>query len=150
MRLRVQEILEDKKIEYRIIELEDRAISVKDVIQFSKEDINPEEICKTILVKQEKQFYALFLRGSDKIDFKKLKTEIGKSSIASKDEVHSITGVEPGALCPLLLDVPILVDRRIHKLEKLNFGSGNHLYGVEIASSDLGQLLDYKLVDIAE
>ena len=71
MELKIEQIL--KGLDYRIIELQDKAITVEDVIRYSKEDINPEEICKTILVKSKKRFYALFLRGSDKIDFKKLK-----------------------------------------------------------------------------
>ena len=75
---------------------------------------------------------------------------IGKSSIASRAEVKEITGVDPGAVCPLLLDVPVFVDRRVLGLEMLNFGSGNHLYGVEIASVDLAKVLDYRLVDIAQ
>jgi len=150
MRLRVQDILESKNIKYRIIELKDRAISVQDVIDYSKEEINPEEICKTILVKHKKEYYALFLRGSDKIDFKKLKSVIGKTSIASYDEVLKVTGVEPGAVCPLLLDVPVVVDKRVLELEWLNFGSGDHLYGVEIVSVDLAKVLDYRFADIAQ
>ena len=150
MRLRVQDILESKNVQYRIIELRDRAISVQDVIDYSKEDINPEEICKTILVKRKKEYYSLFLRGADKIDFKKLKSVIGKTSIASYDEVLKITGVEPGAVCPLLLDVPVIVDKRVLELERLNFGSGDHLFGVEIASGDLAKVLDYSLADIAQ
>ena len=150
MRLQVQDILVSKNVQYRIIELRDRAISVQDVIEYSKEDINPEEICKTILVKRKKEYYALFLRGADKIDFKKLRVLIGKTSIASRDEVHDVSGVEPGAVCPLLLDVPVIVDQRVLGLAKLNFGSGNHLYGVEIASVDLEKVLDYSLADIAQ
>jgi prolyl-tRNA editing enzyme YbaK/EbsC (Cys-tRNA(Pro) deacylase) len=149
MRLRFQDLLDTKNISYRIIELKDRAVTVNDVIEYSKEDINTEEICKTILVKGKKEYYALFLRGADKIDFKKLKALIGKASIASRMEVLAVTGVEPGAVCPLLLDAPVIVDERVLSLERLNFGSGDHLYGVEIASGDLKQVLEYRLADIA-
>lgn len=148
MVLRVEEILKDAGIEYRLIELDDRAVSVDDVIEYSKGDIIPEEICKTILVKVKKKFYALFIRGADKIDFKRVKSVIGKARIASLDEVKEIAGVEPGAVCPLLVPVPVLVDEHVMDLKKLNFGSGNHLYGVEITSSDLAKVLDFQLVDI--
>ena len=150
MRLPVEDFLIETGIKYRIIELKDRAISVDDVIEYSKEPINPDEICKTILIKQKKQYYALFLRGADKINFKKLKQLIGKSSIASRTEVKEITSVDPGAVCPLLLEVPVIVDNRVLGLEKLNFGSGDHLYGVELASVDLARVLNYRLADIAE
>jgi hypothetical protein len=36
------------------------------------------------------------------------------------------------------------------RLKKLNFGSGDHLFGVEMASGDLELVLDYRLVEIAE
>ena len=149
MRLPVEELLIEADVEYRIIELEARAISVDDVIEYSKETINPDEICKTILVKHKNQYHGLFLRGADQIDFKKLKTIIGKSSIASRDEVKEISGVDAGAVCPLLLDVPVFVDKRVLDLEKLNFGSGNHLYGVEIKSGDLSRVLEYSVADFA-
>ncbi|MCB2173578.1 YbaK/EbsC family protein, partial [archaeon] len=95
------------------------------------------------------QYHGLFLRGADQIDFKKLKTIIGKSSIASRDEVKKISRVDAGAVCPLLLDVPVFVDKRVLDLEKLNFGSGNHLYGVEIKSGDLSRVLEYSVADFA-
>jgi len=118
MRLKVQDRLESKNIQYSIIELKERAITVQDVVEYSKEEINP--------------------------------SLIGKTSIASHDEAMKVTGVEPGAICPLLLEVPVIVDNRVLGLDKLNFGSGNHLYGVELASVDLPRVLDYKLADIAE
>ena len=149
MRLPVEELLIEADIEYRIIELEARAISVDDVIEYSKEYINPDEICKTILVKHKNQYHGLFLRGADQIDFKKLKTIIGKSSIASRDDVKEISGVDAGAVCPLLLDIPVIVDKQMLDLEKLNFGSGNHLYGVEINSGDLSRVLEYSVADFA-
>ena len=150
MRLQIQDILDAKKIQYRIIELEGRAISVDDVIRLSKEEINSAEICKTILVKRREDYYAVFLRGSDMIEFKKLKDVIGKSSIASKREVLEISGVDAGAVCLLLLRVPVVVDEKVLDLERLNFGSGNHLYGVEIASTDLARIIDYIVADITK
>ena len=149
MRLPVEELLIEADVEYRIIELEARAISVDDVIVYSKEPINPEEICKTILVRHKKQYHALFLRGADQIDFRKLKAIIGKSSIASRDEVREISGIDAGAVCPLLLEVPVIVEKRVLDLEKLNFGSGNHLFGVEINSGDLSRVLEYRVADFA-
>ena len=122
MRLPVEELLIEADVEYRIIELEARAISVEDAIEYSKEPINPDEICKTILVKRKNQYHGLFLRGADQIDFKKLKTLIGKSSIASRNEVKEVSGVDAGAVCPLLLDIPVIVDKQMLDLEKLNFG----------------------------
>jgi prolyl-tRNA editing enzyme YbaK/EbsC (Cys-tRNA(Pro) deacylase) len=147
MRLKVQGILEKHNISYRIIELEKPAITAR---ARSKQEINPEEICKTILIKHKQEFFALLLKGTDLIDFNKLKSKIGKSSIASRDEVFMMVGVEPGAVCPILVNVPVLVDCRVFELVLLNFSSGNKLYGVEINSNDLIKVLNYEIVDLAK
>jgi prolyl-tRNA editing enzyme YbaK/EbsC (Cys-tRNA(Pro) deacylase) len=145
-------VLEEKGVDFRLIELEDRAISVDDVIKFAKEDINPREICKTIVMKDDEgDKLALLLLGNRRVDFKKARETIGgKLRIASFDEVKEATGVEPGAVCPLLLQIPLFVDEAVLSRERINFGSGDHLYGMEIRSRDLSKVVDYKLVDVAE
>ena len=145
-------VLKERGVGYRVIELKDRAISVEDVIRFSKKEIRHEEICKTIILKDRGgSMYAVFLLGDQRIDTKKARQVIGgKVSIASFREVKETTGVDPGAVCPLLVDIPVLVDRRVLTLERLNFGSGNHFYGLEIRSEDLAKVVDYRVVDVAE
>jgi prolyl-tRNA editing enzyme YbaK/EbsC (Cys-tRNA(Pro) deacylase) len=151
MHLDSAEILREKGIPYRIIELSEKAISVEDVIEYSKSIINPEEICKTIIVKDKKgDKYGIFLRGSDIIDFKKLKKILGKASIASLEEVKESTGVEPGSVCPLTLNTLIIIDERVFSLKKINFGSGNHLYGLELKTSELEKIINYQIEDIVK
>lgn len=150
MVLRVEEILDGAGVEYRLMELTDRAVSVDDVVRLSKGKINPDEICKTILVKSKAGFTALFLRGSDRVSFKKLKAVTGKARIASPEDVMEITGVEPGAVCPLLVTVPVIVDWKLLRLDRVNFGSGDHLYGIEMKSVDLYRVMDYTVADFTE
>jgi len=144
-------LLEDKGVDYRLIELSDRAVTVEDVVRYAKDGVDPDEICKTIILKdREGHMHAVFLRGRDRIDFRKLRSIIGKASVAAPDEVEEATGVKPGAVCPLLLDIPLFVDERVFMNEKVNFGSGNHLYGIEIAPRDLANVIDFKVVDAAK
>ena len=150
MVLRVEDILDGAGVEYRIRELTDRAVSVDDVVRFSKGEINPDEICKTILVKSKTGFTALFLRGSDRVSFKKLKAVTGKARIASPEDVMEITGVMPGAVCPLLVTVPVIVDWKLLRLDRVNFGSGDHLHGIEMKSVDLYRVMDYTVADFTE
>ena len=149
--LEVERVLKSKDIDYRLIELSDRALTVQDVMRFSKGDIAIDEICKTIIVKDETgSKYAFLLRGSDKIDFSKANRLIGKKlSIARSSEVKEATGVEPGAICPIVLKVPLYVDERVIKLNRINFGSGNHLYGIEMCTKDFLRLVPYEIGDIA-
>ena len=145
-------VLQRKGVEFRLIELSQRAVSVEDVVRYSVSEIAVDEICKTILLKDSAgERHAVFLLGSHRIDFGKLKGIIGRSAkIATFEEVKATTGVEPGAICPILLKDPLLVDHIVLTKEKINFGSGHHLYGLEIDPRDLERLVEYRLVDIAE
>jgi len=40
--------LEEKGVEYRLIELEDRAITVEDVVRFSRSEIRPEDLARVV------------------------------------------------------------------------------------------------------
>ena len=146
------QILERKGVSYRLIELSDRALSVQDVIRFSKGDFNIGEICKTIILRDEGEGkYAFFLAGSDKIAFSKAERSIGKRlKMVNADEVRILAGVDPGAVCPLLLTVPILIDKRVLKLDKVNFGSGDHRYGLEIATTDFLKIVSHTVIDITK
>jgi len=151
MKLASAKLLDEKGIDYRIIELADRAVTVEDVVRYAKHGVDPDEICKTIVLKdREGRMHAVFLQGVDRIDFKKLRTVIGKASVAVSDDVEEATGVKPGAVCPLTLDVPLYVDERVFMKERINFGSGNHLYGIELSPNDLAKVIDFMVVDAAK
>jgi prolyl-tRNA editing enzyme YbaK/EbsC (Cys-tRNA(Pro) deacylase) len=151
MKLASAKLLDKKGIDYSIIELTDRAVTVEDVVRYAKHGVDPDEICKTIILKdREGRMHAVFLRGGDRIDFKKLRRVIGKASVAVSDDVEEATGVKPGAVCPLTLDVPLYVDERVLMKERINFGSGNHLYGIELSPNDLAKVIDFMVVDAAK
>jgi len=152
MKLESAEILEEKGVSYRLIELREKAFSVKDVIEYSKDKLDPEEICKTIILKDEKgNKYAIVLLGNHRISFSKAKRFIGSGiTILKPEEVKQTTEIEVGAICPILLRMPIFVDKRVFEKEKINFGSGNHLYGLEVFTKDLGKAINFRIVDAAQ
>ena len=151
MELVSAKLLEERGVDYRIIEMTDRAITVEDVVRYAKHGVDPDEICKTIILKDKKgHMHAVFLRGCDRIDFKKLRRVIGKASVAAPDEVEETTGVKAGAVCPLTLDIPLYIDERVFMKKRINFGSGNHLYGIELSPKDLAKIIDFKVVDAAK
>jgi len=152
MELPVEKLLKEKGIRYRLIELSQKAYTVEDVVKYSGGDIDPKEICKTIVLKGKKTGgkWAVLLRGEDRLDFSKAKEIFREAlSIAGTEEVKEVGGVEPGAVCPFLLQVPLYVDRRVLELEKINCGSGNLLYGIEFRVEDLGRVVGYQVVDVA-
>lgn len=151
MELASAKLLEEKGVDYRVVELIGRAVTVEDVVRYAKDGVDPDEICKTIILKDRGGLmHAVFLRGGDRIDFKKLRGLIGKASVAAPEEVEEDTGVKPGAVCPLTLEVPLYVDERVFMKERINFGSGEHLYGIELSTKDLAKVIDFMVVDAAK
>ena len=150
--LEVEHILQNMEIPYRLIELTDRAMTVQDVARFSQGDFKLEEICKTVIMKDDRGGrFAFFLIGTDRVDFLKAKRHAGrKLTVASPIDVREVTGVDPGAVCPLLLRIPLTVDRNVLRLERVNFGSGHHLYGIEMKTEDFLRAAEPTVDDIAE
>jgi len=152
MEPQVEKLLKEKRVEYRFIKLSQNAYTVDDVVKYSEEDINPDEICKTIILRGKKsgKNVAILLRGNDKVNFSEAKKIFGEEmTIANEEQVRVATGVRPGAVCPFLLNVALFVDKRVMNLERINCGSGNHLYGLEFKTKDLAKGMDYKTVDLA-
>ncbi len=153
MELQVEKLLKEKGIEYRLIKLSQNAYTVDDVVKYSEGNVNSAEICKTIILRGKKsgKNVAILLKGDDRVNFLEAKKIFGEEmTIADEKQVKEATGVEPGAVCPFLLNVPLLVDKRAMDLEKINCGSGNHLYGLEFKAKDLVKITDYKIVDLAK
>lgn len=150
--LEVEQLLDQKGIKYRLIELTGCAMTAADVTRYSKGDINVEEICKTVIMRDKKEgCYAFLLVGTDHVDVIKARRLTGKNlQIASPVEVRDSANVDPGAVCPLTLRIPLIIDTRITALKHVNFGSGHHLYGIEMKTRDLLRVFSYTIADIAE
>ena len=154
MKLQAENLLKEKAVEYKLIKLSQNAHTVEEVVKYSeKENIRPEEICKTIILegKKTRKKVAILLRGNDRLDFSEAKKVLGeKMAIANKKQVKEASNVEPGAVCPLLLNTELLVDKRVMDLERINCGSGDHLYGLEFKTEDLAKVADYQIVNLTQ
>ncbi len=151
--LAIETILQNSGINYRLIKLAENAFTVEDVMKHSDGSLKAEEVCKTIILhgKKSDKSIAIFLKGEDKIDFKAAKILFGEEmSIATPEQVMKAAEVEPGAVCPFILSVPLYVDERVTKLTQVNCGSGHHLFGLEFQFKDLEKIKPYKIVQIAK
>ncbi|MEM5878241.1 MAG: YbaK/EbsC family protein [Candidatus Aenigmatarchaeota archaeon] len=146
--LKAIEKLKQNGVYYRILDIGKPARTAEEVAMFY--DINPREIIKTLLIKAGNEIYAVMIPGILKIDNKKLSKILGKSEIRflNNDELFSI-GFFQGEVCPILIEKDILVDKRVFETEKINFGSGDIYFGIEINSKDLMNLIKGKIVDVA-
>ena len=97
------------------------------------------------------KYFALVLRGKDRVDFKKVRRLFGgKSELAKPAEVKKVTGVPIGAVCPILLDIPIYIDKSAMDLKHVNMGSGDLTKELEMDFEDLLSVIDsYKVADLS-
>jgi len=143
MEFNVEELLARHGVAYCLIALDDRAVTTDDVVRLSNGTVAREEICKTLIVcgKNHGVCVGVLMRGTDRLDFKKIGKEIGEPArMASGDEIVQVSGTEIGAVCPWMLSVPLYIDEHVMQLPRINTGSGNHEYGIEFAPAELLKL----------
>lgn len=113
----------------------------------------PEQIVRSILFRLSKGEYRMVLMaGPGQIDWKTLRQYVGTNrlSMASQEEVLSVTGYPLGAVAPfgLLHPVKILVDHSVLNEEIISMGSGIRGVAIILKSTDLLTALgDYELSD---
>jgi len=159
----IETYLKKQKIPFKVIDLGRKVYTVEGV---KATGINANDIVKTLVVrvgvKRQRQslkltqqglssFIVLVLKGEDRVDFGKCRKMFGnKCELAKQQEVLKVTGVPVGAVCPVLLDIPIYIDMKVMDLANVNMGSGNLKKGLGMKLSDLlNSLIDYQVIDVS-
>jgi len=143
----IEEYLRAKKLSYEVIDLGGEVFTVKGV---KEAGVLEDEIVKTLIIRSGDGFKALAVRGKDRVDFKKIRKLFGsKSGLARADEVEKVVKVPVGAVCPILLDIPLIFDRRIMDLKRVHMGSGDLTKGLEMDFADLLKAVgEYQIEDL--
>lgn len=127
--------LKKKGLNYKVIDLGQEVFTVKGVLETG---VDADCIVKTLIVRTNNDFVALAVRGKDRVDFKKVRRLFGsKSELAKPEEVRKIIGVPVGAVCPILIEVPLYFDQKVMDLKRVNMGSGDLTKGLEMELVDL-------------
>lgn len=146
--IQIEKHLKQRKLPYKIVDLDQEAFTVSDVVRAG---IDEDEVVKTLIVRFElNKFAALALRGDDRVDFKKVRRFLrSKPELARPDEVFKVIGVPIGAVCPVLVGIPLYFDRKVLGLGNVHMGSGDLKHGLEMKLGDLLKAAgDYKVVDL--
>src|SRR3989344_5426787 len=150
----IEKHLQAKKLSYELIDLggdlpagKAGVFTVKGV---KETGVLEDEIVKTLIIRTNDNFVALAVRGKDRVDFKKVRKLFGsKSGLAKPEEVLKVCKVSIGAVCPLLLDIPLIFDRKVMDLKRIHMGSGDLTKGLEMQLSDLLKAVDkYQVEDL--
>src|SRR3989344_6881925 len=153
----IEKHLKSDKLPYKIIDLGGEVFTVEGV---KETGVLEDEIVKTLIIRVNGnpsisgisgsiRFVALAIRGKDRVDFKKIRKLFGsKSGLARADEVEKVVKVPVGAVCPILLDIPLIFDRRVMDLKHVNMGSGDLTKGLEMDFADLLKAVgEYQIED---
>lgn len=155
----IEDFLKKRGAFYRVIDLGGEVFTVADVVATG---VERNDVVKTLLVRTGGNskssplpesgigFVALCLHGEDRVDFKKVRKMFGsRSELAKPKEVKKIVGVPIGAVCPILIGVPVYIDKKVLKLKKVNLGSGDLKKGLEMKLKDLLAVLpDFQIADL--
>jgi Cys-tRNA(Pro) deacylase len=113
----------------------------------------PGQIVRSILFRVSKGEYVMVLMaGPGQIDWKVMRHHLGANRVtmASREEVLSVTGYQLGAVAPFGMPqpIPILVDRSVFEEEIISMGSGVRGVAIILKSQDLLRALrKYEMVD---
>lgn len=140
--IQIEKYLRRQKLPYRlislssnkVIDLAQEAFTVSDVVDAGKK---LDEVVKTLIVRTNGDFVVLVLRGNDRVDFKKVRRLFGsKSELAKSEEVLKVVGVPIGAVCPILVGMPVYIDGNVMNLRNVHMGSGDLKHGLEMKLED--------------
>jgi Cys-tRNA(Pro) deacylase len=106
----------------------------------------PGQIIRSILFRFEKDhFFLTLMAGPEQISWRKLRAYLGVSriSMASEDEVLTVTGCAVGTVSPFSLPHPIriLADVSVFTPEEISIGSGRRGTAIIMKSADIKRAL---------
>jgi len=141
--------LEEKGIVFEVVTFTDIAVSARTTDTSTDHNYNPANSIKTLIISTKDGFTGVVLKGSDRVDQPKLKSIVGKWKVVDSDTLQNQLGYIPGTICPLDLDLPLLIDEAVSKLSMWSMGAGANDKGfnVEMVTA-LKNLNNHTVVDI--
>ncbi|MCP3688280.1 MAG: YbaK/EbsC family protein [Gammaproteobacteria bacterium] len=101
------------------------------------------QIAKSMLFKgKDGEFRLLLCPGHLRVDNKKLKNLLGvKARMATADETLSVTGFQPGGVCPFAVEgIQIYIDRDLRNYQTVYPAAGTSASGVPVGFEQLKQI----------
>lgn len=138
-----------RNVTFETIEFADVAVSARTTDTSLAQNYNPQNAIKTLIVRTTKGLVAVILKGSDSVDEHKLEAIIGKWSIVSSKTLSTF-GFTPGAVCPLDIDLPIIIDSNATTMTTWSMGAGDIKRGLNVSTKECLHILSRaQIVDIA-
>lgn len=107
---------------------------------------------QTLIMKAGDKFIAIIKRGDVRLDSKKIKKELGVSSLrmATKEEFIELTGLPLGAARVFNPGMLTLLDQSLFGKDYLNGGSGSFTVTIKYNTEDFKKIPNSSVADITE
>lgn len=145
-------VLEEASIAYQLI---DHARTTTAAAEARVLGVSPHEVAKTVVLATPDGFVRAVLPASSRLDFGKVREILGTKHVELATEAV-LAGAYPefelGAVPPLTSGDGdrVLVDRRLCENEWVVLEAGTHEQSLRLRTSDLLELTDARLVDLAQ
>ncbi len=128
----IKKNLKSKGVTFEIVKFSDTAISARTTDTSVDHNYDPNNSIKTLIISTKDGFKGVILRGSDRIDQPKLKSIVGKWRVVDSETLQNELEYLPGTICPLDLDILIIIDKSAIEMKVWSMGAGANNRGLNI------------------
>ncbi|MFX2256769.1 Cys-tRNA(Pro) deacylase [Acinetobacter variabilis] len=148
-------LLKSQKIEYSIHEYEHDANAKSFGLEAAEKlGLAVEEVFKTLLVTDEKQYFVAVLPVNHQLNLKKVASVFGckKLQMADPKQAERLTGYLVGGISPVgqKKRLKTVIDASAEQLNKIYVSGGKRGLDIGLRPADLVKVLDAKFVDVLD
>lgn len=145
----ITKLLDERGISYRLMEHEPVRTSAEAA---RVRGVELHTGAKALVVETEKGLHLAVLPADERLDWRKLRHALGadRVSLASRDEVEAVTGLQVGAIPPFgnLLDLETIFDNAVLANEVVRFNAASRSHSIEMRSEDLAAIVKPSVASI--
>lgn len=148
-------LLKSQKIEYSIHEYEHDANAKSFGLEAAEKlELAVEEVFKTLLVTDEKQYFVAVLPVNHQLNLKKVASAFGckKLQMADPKQAERLTGYLVGGISPVgqKKRLKTVIDASAEQLNKIYVSGGKRGLDIGLKPADLAKVLDAQFVEVLD
>ena len=151
---RVVGLLDEKKIDYKILTHESPAYTCEEAAKLREVSLLEMVKCMVFIDKKTKKCIVASVLADQRVSLAKLRKIVNVKSFdfAGPEQIQEMTSFPKGSVAPIGLpdDVISVIDNGVFRKKKVNISAGIPTMGVEMSSWNLRQIYDGVVGEISE